>query len=99
MNLAAVPSIVYGILGLGVIARGLQLGLTVLAAAVTLSLLVLPVVIISTREALRAVPNSIRLGSLALGCDEVADDLEAAPPRGCARNGDRLHPRAVTSHR
>ena len=67
MNLAAVPSIVYGILGLGVIARGLELGLTVLAAAVTLSLLVLPVVIISTREALRAVPNSIRLGSLALG--------------------------------
>ena len=67
MNLAAVPSIVYGILGLGVIARGLELGLTVLAAAVTLSLLVLPVVIISTREAIRAVPNSIRLGSLALG--------------------------------
>lgn len=67
MNLAAVPSIVYGILGLGVIARGLGLGLTVLAAAVTLSLLVLPVVIISAREAIRAVPNSIRDGSLALG--------------------------------
>jgi phosphate transport system permease protein len=67
LNLAAVPSIVYGILGLGVIARGLGLGLTVLAAAVTLSLLVLPVVIISAREAIRAVPNSIRLGSLALG--------------------------------
>ncbi len=67
LNLAAVPSIVYGILGLGVIARGLDLGLTVLAAAVTLSLLVLPVVIISTREAIKAVPNSIRLGSLALG--------------------------------
>ncbi len=67
MNLAAVPSIVYGILGLGVIARGLGLGLTVLAAAITLSLLVLPVVIISAREAIRAVPNSIRFGSLALG--------------------------------
>lgn len=67
LNLAAVPSIVYGILGLGVIARGLGLGLTVLSAAITLSLLVLPVVIISTREAIRAVPNSIRLGSLALG--------------------------------
>ena len=67
MNLAAVPSIVYGILGLGVIARGLGSGLTVLAAALTLSLLVLPVVIISAREAIRAVPNSIRLGSLALG--------------------------------
>ncbi|MGH8938331.1 MAG: phosphate ABC transporter permease PstA [Actinomycetes bacterium] len=66
-NLAAVPSIVYGILGLGVIARGLGLGLTVLSAAITLSLLVLPVVIISAREAIRAVPGSIRFGSLALG--------------------------------
>ena len=66
-NLAAVPSIVYGILGLGVIARGLDLGLTVLSAAITLSLLVLPVVIISAREAIRAVPSSIRFGSLALG--------------------------------
>ena len=67
LNLAAVPSIVYGILGLGVIARRLGLGLTVLSAAITLSLLVLPVVIISAREAIRAVPNSIRFGSLALG--------------------------------
>jgi len=66
-NLAAVPSIVYGILGLGVIARGLGLGLTVLSAAMTLSLLVLPTIIIAAREAIRAVPNSIRFGSLALG--------------------------------
>ncbi|KWW98603.1 Phosphate ABC transporter [Carbonactinospora thermoautotrophica] len=66
-NLAAVPSIVYGILGLGVIARGLGFGPTVITAALTLSLLVLPVVIISAREAIRAVPNSVRLGSLALG--------------------------------
>ncbi|MCI0686373.1 MAG: phosphate ABC transporter permease PstA [Sporichthyaceae bacterium] len=67
-NLAAVPSIVYGILGLGMIARGpLGLGFTVLTAALTLSLLVLPIVIIASREAIRAVPNSIRLGSLALG--------------------------------
>jgi len=66
-NLAAVPSIVYGILGLGVIARGLGLGLTVLSAAMTLSLLVLPTIIIAAREAVRAVPNSIRFGSLALG--------------------------------
>jgi phosphate transport system permease protein len=67
LNLAAVPSIVYGILGLGVIARGFGLGLTVLSAAITLSLLVLPVVIVAAREAIRAVPNSIRDGSLALG--------------------------------
>ncbi|GAA0956089.1 phosphate ABC transporter permease PstA [Actinocorallia libanotica] len=66
-NLAGVPSIVYGILGLGIIARGLGVGRTLLAAALTLSLLVLPVVIISAREALRAVPGSIRQASLALG--------------------------------
>lgn len=66
-NLAAVPSIVYGILGLGILARGLGFGYTVLAAALTLSLLVLPVVIISGREAIRAVPDSIRQGSYALG--------------------------------
>lgn len=66
-NLAAVPSIVYGILGLGILARAFALGQTVITAALTLSLLVLPVVIISSREAIRAVPNSIRQGSLALG--------------------------------
>lgn len=67
-NLAAVPSIVYGILGLAFLVRGpVGLGQTVLAGALTLSLLVLPIVIIASREALRAVPNSIRLASLALG--------------------------------
>lgn len=70
-NLAAVPSIVYGILGLAVIARALALGQTVITAALTLSLLVLPIVIISTREALRAVPPSIRAGSLALGATKL----------------------------
>ncbi|MGH3343276.1 MAG: phosphate ABC transporter permease PstA [Carbonactinosporaceae bacterium] len=66
-NLAAVPSIVYGILGLGIIARGIGFGFTVLTAALTLSLLVLPIVIIASREAIRAVPGSIRFGSYALG--------------------------------
>jgi len=67
-NLAAVPSIVYGILGLAFIVRGpLNLGFIVLAASLTLTLLVLPTVIIAAREAVRAVPDSIRQGSLALG--------------------------------
>jgi phosphate transport system permease protein len=67
-NLAAVPSIVYGILGLAFLVRGFaDLGQTLLAGALTLSLLVLPTVIIASREALRAVPPSIRQGSLALG--------------------------------
>ena len=66
-NLAAVPSIVYGILGLGIVARQFGLGSSVITAAITLALLVLPVVIISSREAIRAVPSSIRDGSMALG--------------------------------
>ena len=69
-NLAAVPSIVYGILGLGFLVRGIGLGQVVLAAALTLALLVLPIVIIASRQAIRAVPNSIRLGSLALGATQ-----------------------------
>jgi phosphate transport system permease protein len=67
-NLASVPSVVYGLLGLAFIVRGpLSLGRTLLAGAITLGLLVLPVVIIVAREAIRAVPSSIRDGSLALG--------------------------------
>jgi phosphate transport system permease protein len=67
-NLAAVPSIVYGILGLAFLVRGpLGLGHVVLAAGLTLALLVLPVVVIAGREAIRAVPPSIREGSMALG--------------------------------
>lgn len=69
-NLAAVPSIVYGILGLAVFARALALGQSVITASLTLALLVLPVIIIATREALRAVPRNIRDGSLALGATE-----------------------------
>jgi phosphate transport system permease protein len=67
MNLAAVPSIVYGILGLAFLVRGLELGRVLLAGALTLTLLVLPIVIIASREAIRAVPPSIREGALALG--------------------------------
>lgn len=66
-NLAAVPSIIYGLLGLGLFVRTLGLGRSVLAGAATLALLALPVVILSTREALRTVPPSIREGSYALG--------------------------------
>ena len=70
-NLAAVPSIVYGILGLAFLVRGpLSLGNVVLAGGLTLGLLVLPVVIIAGREAIRAVPPSIREGSMALGATQ-----------------------------
>jgi phosphate transport system permease protein len=67
-NLAGVPSIIYGLLGLEFIARTpLNLGYVVLAASLTLTLLVLPVVILASREAIRAIPDSIREGSMALG--------------------------------
>jgi phosphate transport system permease protein len=66
-NLAAVPSIIYGLLGLGLFVRALALDRSIIAGASTLALLVLPVVILATREALRAVPKSLREGSYALG--------------------------------
>jgi phosphate transport system permease protein len=70
-NLAAVPSIIYGILGLAFLVRGpIGLGRVVLAGGLTLGLLVLPVVIIAAREAIRAVPSSIREGSMALGATQ-----------------------------
>lgn len=66
-NLAGVPSIIYGLLGLGLFVRAMGMGSSLLAGAATLALLVLPVVILATREALRAVPTSIREGAYALG--------------------------------
>lgn len=66
-NLAAVPSIIYGLLGLGVFVRLLGFGGSIMAGASTLALMVLPVVILATREALRTVPMSLREGSYALG--------------------------------
>ncbi|MDX8149915.1 MULTISPECIES: phosphate ABC transporter permease PstA [Lentzea] len=70
-NLAAVPSVIYGILTLGFVVRGpLSIGAVLLAGAIALALLILPVVIITCREALRAVPSEIRSGSLALGATQ-----------------------------
>lgn len=66
-NLAGVPSIVYGILGLGLFVRAMALDRSVIAGALTLSLVVLPIVILSTQEALRSVPGTIRQASYALG--------------------------------
>jgi phosphate transport system permease protein len=69
-NLAAVPSIVYGILGLAFLVRGIGLGRVLLAGALILTLLVLPTVIIAAREAIRSVPDSIRQGAYALGATQ-----------------------------
>ncbi|MGI6125801.1 MAG: phosphate ABC transporter permease PstA [Planifilum sp.] len=66
-NLAGVPSIVFGILGLTLFVRGLGLGQSVLAGALTMTLLVLPIVIVAAQEAIAAVPQSLRQASYAMG--------------------------------
>jgi phosphate transport system permease protein len=66
-NLAGVPSIVYGLLALGLFVYQFKLGTSILTAGLTLALLVLPIVIVSTREAMRSVPRSIHEASYALG--------------------------------
>jgi phosphate transport system permease protein len=66
-NLAGVPSIVFGLLGLTVFVRALAFGTSVLAAGLTMSLLVLPVIIVASQEAIRAVPNQLREASFGLG--------------------------------
>ncbi|AGB37211.1 phosphate ABC transporter permease PstA [Natronococcus occultus] len=66
-NLAGVPSIVYGLLGLAMFVRALQTGASLIAGALTLTLLILPIVIVSSQEALRAVPDSMRQASYGTG--------------------------------
>ena len=66
-NLAGVPSVIYGILGLAIFVRFVALGSSVIAGAMTLSLLILPIIIISTQEALRGIPSGIREAAFALG--------------------------------
>jgi phosphate transport system permease protein len=68
-NLAGVPSIIYGLLALGLFVQTLQLGQTVLVAGMTLALLILPIIIVATREALRSIEIEIREAAFALGAD------------------------------
>jgi len=66
-NLAGIPSIVYGLLALGLFVQQFSLGQSILSAGLTLGLLILPIVIVATREAIRTIPNTIREASYALG--------------------------------
>lgn len=83
-NLAGVPSIVYGLLALGLFVYGLGTGRSIFTAGLTLALLILPIVIVATREAIRAVPQSLREAALGIGATEwqVTRDhvLPAASP-------------------
>lgn len=69
-NLAGVPSIIYGLLGLGVFVRFFGFGGSILSGSLTLSLLILPVLIVATREAIKAVPSSLRDASFAMGASK-----------------------------
>lgn len=79
-NLAGVPSIVFGLLGLELFVRTLGLGASLIAGALTLSLLILPVVITATRESLKSVPNNFREAGLALGATKLSVTLRVVLP-------------------
>jgi phosphate transport system permease protein len=83
-NLAGVPSIIYGLLGLAIFVRLLGLDRSVIAGALTMSLLILPMIIIVTQESLRAVPRSLREGSLALGATQWQTVAKQVLPAGIA---------------
>ncbi|MEK6453469.1 phosphate ABC transporter permease PstA [Caldifermentibacillus hisashii] len=79
-NLAGIPSVVYGLLGLTLFVRTLAFGKSVLAAGLTMSLLVLPVIIVSSQEAIRAVPSSFREASYAMGATKWTTILRVVLP-------------------
>lgn len=79
-NLAGIPSIVYGMLGLGLFVKYMALGNSLLAGSFTLALLILPVIIVSTQEALKSVPKELRQGSLALGASKWQTTIRVVVP-------------------
>ena len=78
-NLAGVPSVVYGLLGLTIFVRAFHLGTSVLAAGLTMSLLILPVVIVAAQEAIRAVPSALREASYAMGANDITSCITSCP--------------------
>ena len=98
-NLAGVPSIVYGILGLAIFVRFFGFGRSVLAGAATLALLILPVVIIAAQEALKAVPNSLREASYGVGATRWQTIRHQVLPVALAGDSDGDDPVAVEGHR
>lgn len=79
-NLAGIPSIVYGMLGLGLFVQTLGLGRSILSGSLTLALLILPVIIVSSQEALKSVPKELRQGSLALGATKWQTTYKVVVP-------------------
>ncbi|TFE01147.1 phosphate ABC transporter permease PstA [Jeotgalibacillus salarius] len=79
-NLAGVPSVVFGLLGLTIFARFFDLGISILAAGLTMSLLILPIIIVASQEAIRAVPNELREASFAMGATKWQTILRVVLP-------------------
>ena len=91
-NLAGVPSIIYGLLGLELFVRASGMGRSVIAGACTMALLILPIIIIASREALRTVPFSLTRGGAGAGRVTLADHLAGRPAHGLPWHPDRLDP-------
>lgn len=83
-NLAGVPSIVFGLLGLTVFVRYLSFGTSVIAAGLTMSLLILPIIIVSAQEAIRSVPSGVREASYAMGATKWQTISKVVLPSACA---------------
>ncbi|TFD92295.1 phosphate ABC transporter permease PstA [Jeotgalibacillus sp. R-1-5s-1] len=79
-NLAGVPSVVFGLLGLTIFVRYFDLGISILAAGLTMSLLILPIIIVASQEAIRAVPNELRDASFAMGATKWQTILRVVLP-------------------
>lgn len=79
-NLAGVPSVIYGLLGLGMFVRAVGMGRSLIAGAFTMALLVLPVIVVVTREALRTVPNGLREAAVALGATQLQSVRQVVLP-------------------
>ena len=91
-NLAGVPSIVYGLLGYGIFVRLMELGPVILAGGFTLALLVLPIIIVASSEAIRAVPSSLRGRGLRARRHPLAGRAASGPAPGVPRYTHRRHP-------
>ena len=98
-NLAGVPSIVYGLMALGLFVYEFHWGNSILTAGLTLALLILPMVIITTREAIRTVPPSIREAAFALGASKWQTVHDHVLPYSLGRDFDRPDHRLVESDR
>ena len=90
-NLAGVPSIIYGLLALGLFVYQFGLGQSILTAGLTLALLILPIVIVATRESIRAIPGMIREGAYALGATKWQTTSDHIIPYRDARHHDRRY--------